>query len=1690
MKHTRKISCSDKGLAVCLRPILKPLNLFKFLHLFVKSFFHKLYQIVKTKYNCDIFQKKSGANILRTTAGLGMNENIRLPSDMMNANGPQCGECLSCKTDRCNLCSICVHPEKRYACWRTLCTRKPYDDNKSRHLTNWIRTVKKQYRKEMEEQYKRKKQFLELEDELKKAQEFIKVKNKKICRILRKYLRGGSNCQSPIFKGSTISKKGYKGTRYNYRSYSTFAPGHDRVMYLKNLLILHSFLGREKGEREEKKPGRNFSPQNYQKTRNKILHRSTQTGKEQQEAGKQKAKQVNLPWETYHCLGEKIITLLGKCKRKLNSFSQEGITIQKYINHGISSYNVTHINMYSRPLCFTDYAYDPYPFKTSCKIKIKFKIFMGYSKFFLFQKSRYRIDRYCYNNQDDRRSKCVTRKTYLRTGHRNCKPSSSQSNIPDNPEVGLTDKNQEKHLFREKTFFAKKLKNKMISKGNNANITKQGENRKGIFLSKTNLIRGRQNPGITHAQACPRITNFLLNKCLYLGTRVMERTGEMILAGLKIRGVIAMFMEYLKQLHPSNRTLEAWKVAKSNLENLAITSREVTTVINHTYYILGEDNYAQKCQELFLATAEMPTDEIDSLIIQHMEENTPNLRVRTKGELKHIPEQRFDRYLNEPGASTDTKNRRLSYEPGEWDTRETRPINLNQSSNRSSGTQGNAYSNYRAEGRKEDSSRTVDEIKAINSISKFLSTKNIDEIRYNNPPTVIMRDHILNYPGEITLIPSQWWHKNNGTRLDISTVNLHYGCSSYYWKDILVTPYNPVALIGETLMCNLRPFYFLCLLWAVAKANHTYREQLRKMLGIKEARDTIKEIMKSNKHWMVKNWHHRNMENALEIYLNKDGNADIKEKFLYIEPQVTPKLHQSRKPTFVDGTIQQDKKDILEGFTHLDIYIGAERIHTYDRKEMLALGSEYKEKIIRTWIRTIDRKLDLKDGKKHKERSRSKDRRGFRERRSSTNSRGERRSHRSEGKSGSGDRSRHESGYHSRSRDRKDSKGSSRSKSEGTGRRSDKDLEKEKEITETRSKDESRNGQNSYKIPRIRLSEQEEVDTERKRKPGKRRKENTQMDKKKDVVEIDLTTELIEEAKQLNQENMKLETEIKKNIDELRKDLKLDFAEADSTSESEDGKYSEGEIENIPSGQIEIAENCFETTDPEKNLTEMHTPESIETVKTDKKNEESKPVEKLVFPNEKEMEEESASELMKKLAVLQAQLMEKLEKESREDRKRKRGNTHKNKKPKLDEDKGVKEVYSSSDDEDPEPKPIQGKRKKSPPQTKKQKSISPKKLEKEQCKSPPGEKSKGKQLPTADDKTKSSTHDNPEQNTEVESEETEEDNTEDNIDLVNKNPGVKTPQRYRSKNDCTTCKGCNRNRCNICCNCRIAGRKKRCPRQICLRGKSKLGRFIIRHEWKGSVQKQRRLDRQKRWGKEGPIDIQKGEHTDDSFEDMENSSSEDDEIREYKGKHLLFSTKENRRQVQSKNLNHNHNENISEPVMTESIEITFTESEANNNFTDNKIKHIFFTGNNTDSPMETQDWILRIPSPLSRQVTFFFTQYNNKKYLDDEQANLMETIGSGKGIKLYTAICEKLRNTLKKRDKRGGYTIKNPGKKLIRALIETITKASQVNPTKQGVKGNMDRIPLSPLQTNESNNPNIIGGRSEAGPLGTRKQFR
>ena len=1636
-----------------------------------------------------------------------------------------CGICPTCinNNKRCNCCLECMDTTWNFKCWYTVCTKPPRDVDRPTLMKNWIKSVKEQRRKEQEKRNVRIREFREVG----RAMREVRAKMKVIFQTLI--------LATKLFKHYYLKEK-YWSRNVHYKLEN--GKKYPELAFIPNFLLAikhnHNYLGGKERGKKEKGKSEGHPPQKFQETCSKETNSCRNQGSK--EFGKPRRSptkggsfhklilelEYNLMKETYRA--EPACQYIRTESVIFTAPWANSVIVIISLNYSISvqiidstGFNNKFSLAYSQLNFLVQFhAKHNYLVKNDKKTKCDFYIFFNSKSLnhvITIDKSSanagtfFAINHIIFQNLHKAKIinnwipnifwRAVKTKTDCKTGNN----LESYLHFMINPNKGINGSPEQVKLNKLKTSKGKKFKYKL-----NINETKnQRERTKKTTFLWNKLIRRKK------ALKLSPDVNYEINKLNHYLDNLypeMDRSREIVLAGLKIRGVLAMFMEYLKQLHPSNRTYEAWKVAKAGLENLGITSHEVTTVINHTYYILGEENYSQKCQELFLTTAETPTDEIDSLIIQHMEENMPNLRIKTKGEVKQFNEPREDRrstetrYSNEPGSSNRQYRDHKIYSSGE----DPRYLNPEPSSSRNAAPQGGSQQPKISKiNAREGSFRTVDENKVIDSIAKFLTKRSIDEINYSNPPHVIMRDHLHNYPGEITTIPTQWWHKNNGTRVDVMMLNLHYGCSSYYWRDILVSPYNPLALVGETLLCNLRPFYFLCMLWAVAKANHNYREQLRKMLAIREARVTIKEIMKSNKHWTVKVWHPRSMENALEIFVNSDGNAEVREKFLYEEPMVTPRLHQNREPTFVDGTIPQTKEDLISGFTHLDIFIGAERIQTYDKKEMLALGSEYRTKIIRTWIKTIDKKLGLKDGKKMQERSRSKERRGSRDRRSSTSSKSGKRNHKKETKSNSSERNRHESGYHSRSRERRESKDSTRSKSE------DKNRKKEKDNMRTEPGDKNHKNQSppgnptkaidiikevkrqlgeNYKIPRIRLSEQEDGPGERKKKQENKQENITQgsKDSKESEDETEETDdnaqELLAEAKKINNENIRLEKEITRDIGILRDELKLKPEET-SSSDSEDGKYSEGEM-NTPAIP-EAKEVPYPAVDSlEKS--EMIVPED----ESKKPEDESKkpaiktgPTQVIVIPGKKEIEEGSSADLLQKLAILQAQLMEKIKNESKETRKRKRKNKNNHKKVRLDGNSESQEEYSSSDNEQPEQNSVNGKRKYSPKPVKKQKSLSPGKIPEgnsatlSPAKSIPGtnnspEKSEDKSIPTG--------HKNERETGDDEKEEDCSNGTKEEEIMTQKSPQDKT--RYKSKGDCDQCKGCKRDKCQICSNCCRKNWNKRCYRQTCLRGKTKLGRYIVRNKWVGSVLNQRRYNREARWKKTGFKDTLKGEATDDSFDDRENSSSEDEEVKEYKETKPHPSTpSKNSRQVQNKIIA--TIENPPDPDIKVNENVNKTKPDANAKLTENITNHIFFTGNNQETTTGTQGWYLSLPDILDSQVKFnkkdrWGNNIGNPKSGKDEnrETDNNQNNKGDRGLKMGKKHTKVINIFSKK-----SFQVTGKG---INYLYNWITKdffyAKITNTnTYSGIKDSMQHF---------SNGFKFSGGRSKLNSMGTRKHSR
>ena len=102
------------------------------------------------------------------------------------------------------------------------------------------------------------------------------------------------------------------------------------------------------------------------------------------------------------------------------------------------------------------------------------------------------------------------------------------------------------------------------------------------------------------------------------------------------------------------------------------------------------------------------------------------------------------------------------------------------------------------------------------------------------------------------------------------------------------------------------------------------------------------------------------------------------------------------------------------------------------------------------------------------------------------------------------------------------------------------------------------------------------------------------------------------------------------------------------------------------------------------------------------------------------------------------------------------------------------------------------------------------------------------------------------------------------------------------RNSSNRCKACKRSKCRKCRECMNPTWKKKCVRMHCLKNKSKTERYRIRHHWVCSVLDQHRFERVERMKREKTEVFLKGEHTDDSFDERDNSSSEDEEIRREK----------------------------------------------------------------------------------------------------------------------------------------------------------------------------------------------------------------
>lgn len=100
--------------------------------------------------------------------------------------------------------------------------------------------------------------------------------------------------------------------------------------------------------------------------------------------------------------------------------------------------------------------------------------------------------------------------------------------------------------------------------------------------------------------------------------------------------------------------------------------------------------------------------------------------------------------------------------------------------------------------------------------------------------------------------------------------------------------------------------------------------------------------------------------NALELYLDKDNKVQSKKIILYKEPMFTPANHPNHPPCFSDGTAPDTREREINKLAYLDIYAEDQKIHSYERDDLVKMKGECLEVIKSIWEVKVRHLLDPK----------------------------------------------------------------------------------------------------------------------------------------------------------------------------------------------------------------------------------------------------------------------------------------------------------------------------------------------------------------------------------------------------------------------------------------------------------------------------------------------------------------------------------------------------------------------------------------------------------------------------------------------------------------------------------------------------------------------------------------------------------
>ena len=361
---------------------------------------------------------------------------------------------------------------------------------------------------------------------------------------------------------------------------------------------------------------------------------------------------------------------------------------------------------------------------------------------------------------------------------------------------------------------------------------------------------------------------------------------------LTARGIIAIFLQRVKDDYPSSRRVERVITdTKIHLLSSGLTRSDAIIIIRKYYTDLGSRHPAKDAKSVANKAEGSPLDDLASII--------KNFRDRAHRSHSHTS----PRYSN--SLQHGARSPRISASP----TRSKRPS--------------------------KDKARQVvpEPLKPFTQLGGENNFKLPEHLPH-------LKMFSTKKPKGVFFVPTKHlWPKLQRNRIDQSRKHATLGFPHAYWKDFLITTECPSEYTAWTLIYRLTPFHGFGELFNIAIYNGNYREALQAMYDNVANRRTLIQIAGSHKDWKLTGWLPRSQTNELQLELDDDGKLVLNEILLYKEPLFVPTLHPERTPSTYAGTTAGPKLHPGRDFSRYDIYRSGKLVAHYTAEEVRLTGN-------------------------------------------------------------------------------------------------------------------------------------------------------------------------------------------------------------------------------------------------------------------------------------------------------------------------------------------------------------------------------------------------------------------------------------------------------------------------------------------------------------------------------------------------------------------------------------------------------------------------------------------------------------------------------------------------------------------------------------------------------------------------------